>query len=85
MEKKESLPLQMECTMLFQANPYMIESISGLERRLGRQEEDLKPVLNILVKQGILQQIGEGTASLYRYKEPVIITDMDIPDKLESP
>ncbi|WP_085504918.1 hypothetical protein [Thalassobacillus devorans] len=85
MEKKEALPLQMECTMFFQSNPYMIESLAGLENKLGRRKEDLQPILEILVQQGIIRQIGKDSKYLYRYKEPDIITEMTIPDKLESP
>ncbi|GGD00114.1 hypothetical protein GCM10007216_33560 [Thalassobacillus devorans] len=85
MEKKEALPLQMECTMFFQSNPYMIESLAGLENRLGRRKEDLQPVLELLVQQGIIRKTGKEPKSLYRYNEPMVITEMNIPDTLESP
>ncbi|SDQ22922.1 hypothetical protein SAMN05216232_1172 [Virgibacillus subterraneus] len=77
MVKDNLLPLRAECTMLFQSNPYMVESIDGLELRLGREKENLVPVLELLVKQGILQLLGDESIPLYRYKEPFIITELE--------
>lgn len=77
MVKDDLLPLRAECTMLFQSNPYMIESIDGLEQRLGRNREIIVPVLELLVKQGILQLLDDESLPLYRYKEPFIITEFE--------
>ncbi len=71
------LPLQMECTLLFQSNPYMIESIEGIAAKLDRAKEEILPVLLQLVNQGILQNLGDDDSPLYRYKEPVVITKLD--------
>lgn len=83
MIKRESLALELECTMLFQANPYLIETARGLESKLGRKSEALKPVLELLVKQGILQKIGEGSSAVFRYQEPSIHTELDFTSELE--
>ncbi|RKQ33263.1 hypothetical protein [Oceanobacillus halophilus] len=77
MVQKELLPLQMECTMLFQSNPYMIETIEGIAEKLDRTKEELLPVLSQLVIQGILQNLGDINSPRYRYKEPSVITQVD--------
>lgn len=64
-------PLQIECTLFFQENPYTFETLEGLAVRLGRNLEDLRPVLDNLVESSILEVIGSGTQSIYRYIQPV--------------
>jgi|GEM_PF-1058270 len=63
-------PLQIECTLFFQENPYTYENIDGLMLRLGREKADLEPVLNNLVKAKILNVIGEGNGAIYCYNHP---------------
>ncbi|MFC2947317.1 hypothetical protein [Virgibacillus sediminis] len=77
------LTLQAECTMLFQSDPFMVESAEGLGKKLGKQLDVLFPVLDLLVKQGILEMIGTNANPLYRYNEPLIITEIDTPKKLK--
>ncbi|MEC5422970.1 hypothetical protein QGM71_05590 [Virgibacillus sp. C22-A2] len=77
MSREEFLGLQAECMMLFQSNPYMTESVEGIGTRLGRKKEELYPILDLLVKQGIVQLMGKEPTPLYRYSEPVIITEFD--------
>lgn len=87
MLKEVSLPLQMECTMLFQSNPYMIENIIGLETRLGRKQEDLLPVIEQLLDMGIIQIVGEGNDSLqrlFKYREPEILKEISLEDGLKG-
>ena len=83
MANKESLALELECTMLFEANPYLIETARGLESRLGRKSEDLEPVLELLVKQGILQKVGAGPSAVFRYQEPTTHSEFDFTSELE--
>lgn len=64
------IPLQMECTLFFQMNPYSYESAEGLAMRLGRKSEHLLPVLERLVTLAILKQTGEGERSIYCYNQP---------------
>ncbi|WP_245843932.1 hypothetical protein [Oceanobacillus rekensis] len=84
MVNKELIPLQMECTMLFQSNPYMIESPEGISIRLGRKVEDILPIIDLLLKQGILQLLGDEASPLYRYQEPRVIQDIDLSGEVES-
>ncbi|MEG9295806.1 hypothetical protein V6B33_05050 [Mangrovibacillus sp. Mu-81] len=63
--------LQIECTLFFQENPYTFETLEGLAVRLGRNLEDLRPVLDALVENTILEVIGTGAQSIYRYIQPV--------------
>jgi hypothetical protein len=69
-------PLQIECTLFFQENPYTFETLEGLSVRLGRNLEDLRPILDILVDHTILEVIGSGAQAIYRYIQPVMI-DID--------
>ncbi|MFC4557616.1 hypothetical protein ACFO3D_05265 [Virgibacillus kekensis] len=84
MVRDELLPLRAECALLFQANPHMVESIDGLQQLLGKEKDKLLPVLETLVKQGILQMLGDETAPLYRYKEPLTITEFDAKKPADS-
>ncbi|WP_235001569.1 hypothetical protein [Halobacillus sp. Marseille-P3879] len=76
MVKKELLPLQLECTMLFQTNPTMVETLAGIGVRLGRKTEDLQSIVEALVQQGILQKLGDEASPLFCYKEPVVTTTL---------
>ncbi|MFC4023933.1 hypothetical protein ACFOUV_09015 [Oceanobacillus longus] len=84
MVSKELIPLQMECTMLFQSNPYMIETVEGLSMKLGRKADDILPIIEQLEKQGILEMLGDEISPLYRYKEPKIIQDIDFVEEVDS-
>ncbi|WP_337017775.1 hypothetical protein [Oceanobacillus massiliensis] len=84
MDNKERIPLQMECAMLFQSNPYMIESPEGISIRLGRKPEDIFPIIEQLFKQGILQLLGEEASPLYRYREPEVIQEIDLTGEVET-
>lgn len=66
-------PLQIECTLFFQENPYTYETLEGLSIRLGRNIEDIRPILEILVENTILEVIGSGQHAIYRYVQPVFI------------
>lgn len=66
-------PLQVECTMFFQENPYTYETLDGLAIRIGRKPEELSPVLEILVESSILEVIGVGQQAIYRYIQPSIM------------
>ncbi|WP_227937269.1 hypothetical protein [Alkalihalobacillus deserti] len=64
-------PLQVECTLFFQENPYAYETIKGLATRLGRNTEDLVDALDLLVSSMVLEVIGSGETAIYRYIQPV--------------
>lgn len=64
--------------MLFQTNPYMSETIAGIGTRLGRKTEDLQSIVEALVQQGILQKLEDEATPLFRYKEPIVTTELDI-------
>ncbi|WP_100400299.1 hypothetical protein [Bacillus sp. FJAT-44742] len=84
MEKNELLSMQLECTMLFQSNPYMVETVEGLEIRLGRNKEELEPVIDSLLKQEIIQKIGDDSLPLFRYKEPAVTIEIDLTSELNK-
>jgi predicted transcriptional regulator len=84
MIKKELLPLQMECTMLFQANPSVLETIESLEERLGRKKEDIQHVIDVLLKQGIVEKSGNDPAPSFLYKKPAVNTESDLTSELEK-
>ncbi|WP_174729049.1 hypothetical protein [Mesobacillus harenae] len=65
-----NLPLQMECTLFFQENPYMFETLDGIALRLGRKREDIDPVVKQLVSNSLLEKIGDGDQAIYRYIQP---------------
>ncbi|GAE33049.1 hypothetical protein [Halalkalibacter akibai] len=66
-------PLQVECTLFFQENPYTYETIKGLATRLGRNKEDLSEVLDLLVANMVIEQVGTGEHAIYHYIQPVTI------------
>ncbi|MDT8858657.1 hypothetical protein N0O92_00345 [Alkalihalobacillus sp. MEB130] len=66
-------PLQVECTLFFQDNPYTYETLKGLAMRLGRNAEDLAAVLDQLVSTMVLEMNGTGDSAIYRYIQPVTI------------
>ncbi|WP_163970659.1 hypothetical protein [Oceanobacillus halotolerans] len=76
MAQKELLPLQMECTMLFQSNPYMTKTIEEVANMLAKPIEDVKPIITLLQKQGIIEDVGDPVKPLYRYKEPAVMTKL---------
>ncbi|MFC4402438.1 hypothetical protein [Gracilibacillus xinjiangensis] len=72
MRGKEMFALQLECTMLFQSNPYMNETVEGIVTLLGSQKEKILPVIESLVKQGIIQNLSDNDIPRYSYCEPAI-------------
>ncbi|SES16512.1 hypothetical protein SAMN04487944_12140 [Gracilibacillus ureilyticus] len=70
MKEKEMFSLQFECTMLFQSNPYMIETIDNIATLLGSQKEKIMPVIESLVKQGIIKNRSDNDVPRYSYCEP---------------
>lgn len=72
MENDYLFPLQTECMLFFQENPYAFETAEGLSLRLGRKIDHLLPVLEQLVTTSILELIGNGDKPIYRYIEPVV-------------
>lgn len=85
MAKKELLPLQMECMMLFQANPLMAVSVKELAVKLASREETVLSILNMLMKQGIIRQTGEEPPFLFQYQEPFTVIELGKREKLENP
>jgi hypothetical protein len=65
--------LQVECTMAFQKNPYTVETIDGLSTRLEQNPEDLCLILEQLVANAIVEIIGKGYNTIYRYIQPAIV------------
>ncbi|QHS21920.1 hypothetical protein GWK91_02725 [Virgibacillus sp. MSP4-1] len=72
------LPLQLECTMYFEHNPYAYETIEGLAVRLGRSPADLEKTLRHLVSLNILEMIGEGNSAIYCYNQPNLESRVDL-------
>jgi hypothetical protein len=78
MKEEIVLKLQVECVMFFHNNPYALESIEGLSLRLGREVELLEAILLRLVSLAILERIGNGPRSIYRYIPPITMDDKDL-------
>lgn len=78
MTKRIILPLQMECMMLFQSDPLLAVTIEELAGKLGGKQEELQPVLDLLVKQGIVRQTGEVPMLLFSYQELVTVAEFEI-------
>ncbi len=78
MKEEIVLKLQVECVMFFQNNPYALESIEGLSLRLGREIEHLEAIVLRLVSLAILERIGNGSRSIYRYIPPITMDDKDL-------
>jgi hypothetical protein len=73
---QQLLPLQMECTFFFEQNTYAMETAAGVALRLGRNLEDITPVLTKLELLSILERIGEGEKAIYRYNTPKIQSEV---------
>jgi hypothetical protein len=78
MKEEIVLKLQVECVMFFHNNPYALESIEGLSLRLGREAVLLEATLLRLVSLAILERIGNGPRSIYRYNPPITMDDKDL-------
>jgi hypothetical protein len=78
MQEQIVLKLQVECVMFFHNNPYALESIEGLSLRLGRDIEHLEATLVRLVSLAILERIGIGPRSIYRYIPPITMDEKDL-------
>ncbi|GAB3057267.1 hypothetical protein ACFOU0_03155 [Salinicoccus sesuvii] len=70
MSNRTCLPLQMECIILFQSDPQSSHSLEELSNRLDRTVEDLRIVTELLMKQGIIEQVQLSGEKRYRYHEP---------------
>jgi hypothetical protein len=66
------MQLQLECTLFFQENPYTMETRDGIALRLGRDSGQLDAILERLVSLCILEKLGDGSRSIYRYNQPEI-------------
>lgn len=77
MTKKGILPLQMDCMMLFQSNPSSAVTVEELVSKMGETHENLQPVLDLLLKQGIIRKSGEVPALLFSYQEPVTVAEFE--------
>lgn len=78
MRDDDSFQLQLECTLFFEENPYTLESSDGLALRLGRKSEHLEAILDRLVTLCILERIGDGPRSIYRYIQPIVTSSSAI-------
>lgn len=74
-----NMPLQIECTLFFQENPYTFETLNGIALRLGRSPEDIKLAIEHLMSISILEMIGEGEQAIYRYIAPNYSTKRQVP------
>jgi hypothetical protein len=74
-----NMPLQIECTLFFQENPYTFETLNGIALRLGRNPDDIKLALEHLMSISILEMIGEGEQAIYRYIAPKYSTKSQVP------
>ncbi|RLQ84890.1 hypothetical protein [Planomicrobium sp. Y74] len=77
MAKRGILPLQMDCMMLFQSNPSLTVTVEELVGKMGETYENLQPVLDLLLKQGIIRKSGEIPALLFSYQEPVTVAEFE--------
>jgi hypothetical protein len=78
MREEIVLKLQVECVMFFHNNPYALESLEGLSLRLGRDVKHLEAILLRLVTLAILEKIGSGPRSIYRYIPPITMDEKDL-------
>ncbi|MFC3418973.1 hypothetical protein ACFOLA_05730 [Salinicoccus hispanicus] len=78
MNNRTCLPLQMECIMLFQSNPQSTHSLEELSDRLNHTVEDLQPVMELLMKQGIVEQLDTSGPERYRYHEPEAASEFEM-------
>ncbi|MRG85720.1 hypothetical protein GH754_05145 [Salinibacillus xinjiangensis] len=72
------LPLQLECTLYFENNPYAYETVDGLSVRLGRKAEDLEKILEHLVSLNIVEVIGKGATAIYHYNQPELVHGVEV-------
>jgi hypothetical protein len=78
MNEDAIMQMQMECNIFFQENPYTLETCEGLALRLGRRPEDLAVILDRLVSLSIVERLGDGARSIYRYVQPIIMNGKDL-------
>lgn len=81
MNQARILSLQAECLLFFEQNPYTIENEAGLSVRLGRNLQDLTPVLERLTSLSILERVGDGPYAYYRYNQPDMYGDVTLWEK----
>lgn len=77
-QSQQLLPLQMECTLYFEQNPFAYETVNGLALRLGRTTTDILITLEHLVSLKILEVIGNGSSAIYHYKQPEFINEVEL-------
>ncbi|WP_077623201.1 hypothetical protein [Sediminibacillus massiliensis] len=76
--------LQLECMFLFQANPKLKLSANEIGTKLGRNNEEVQQILEILIHQGIIEQSKDADGAVFCYKEPATIVEFGVNNKLEK-
>ncbi|MCM3212932.1 MULTISPECIES: hypothetical protein [Niallia] len=76
-ESKEIL-IRLECMLFFKANPYAMETKSSISTRLGRNMFEVENVIEQLTQMSIIEKYGEGDSAIFRYKEPLVKSDVSI-------
>ncbi|MCG1009767.1 hypothetical protein J4760_07015 [Salinicoccus sp. ID82-1] len=78
MNNRTCLPLQMECIMLFQSDPMSSHSLEELSNKLDQPAEDLESIMEMLEKQGIIEQLHASGQKRYRYHEPEATSEFEM-------
>ncbi|MFC4737274.1 hypothetical protein ACFO4L_11795 [Bacillus daqingensis] len=78
MPNHERLPLQVECTMLFQSNPCRLHSAADIARMLQCPSDEVLSVLELLTQKEIVRRIEYKEAPAYRYNEPAVSEEIDV-------
>lgn len=65
-----NMPLQVECTLFFQENSYISETLDGVAIRLGKHPKEIKTAIDYLTSISILEIVREGEIDSYRYNQP---------------
>ncbi|WP_217596336.1 hypothetical protein [Cohnella sp. GbtcB17] len=77
-ETQDDMSLQLECTLFFERNPYALETVRGLAKKLGRSELALEAVVERMSRLLILERIGEGERAIYTYHAPAVRQELDL-------
>lgn len=77
-ETQDDMSLQLECTLFFERNPYALETVRGLAKKLGRSELALEAVVERMSRLLILVRIGEGERAIYTYHAPAVRQELDL-------
>mgnify|MGYP000002774908 CR=1 FL=1 len=70
MTPRETLEIRVRLLRFFSANPFTVDTLSGIALRIGRLEEEVRTELERLVALGILRRSGEAEKALYSYVRP---------------